>query len=100
MIAYTELIGYAAAALTTVSFVPQVVTTWRTGGAGLSWSMLGLFGAGVTLWFLYGLLRVSWPVVLANGLTGAQVLVLLGLKIRQYLRARGTEDSRGGKRAR
>jgi len=89
---YTELIGYTAAALTTVSFVPQVVRTWRTGGAGLSWSMLGLFGAGVTLWFIYGVLRESWPIMLANGLTDAQVLVLLGLKVRQSLRTRGARD--------
>jgi len=79
--AFADVIGFWAAVLTTVSFAPQVVRTWRTGGQGLSWSMLALFGTGTALWFLYGLLELSGPVVLANGLTGLQVLVLLVLKI-------------------
>lgn len=79
--AYAEAIGFWAAVLTTVAFTPQVVRTWRTGGQGLSWTMLALFGTGVGLWFVYGWLRMSAPIMLANGLTGAQVLVLLALKI-------------------
>ena len=66
--------------LTTVAFAPQVMRTWRAGGAGLSWLMLGMLAAGVWLWFLYGLLRGSVPIVAANGLTGLQILFLAGLK--------------------
>ena len=36
---------------------------------GLSWMMLALFGTGVGLWFLYGLMRMSGPLMAANGLT-------------------------------
>ena len=46
----TELIGFWAALLTTIAFAPQVLRTWRLGGHELS--MLSLFGAGVTLWFV------------------------------------------------
>jgi MtN3 and saliva related transmembrane protein len=77
----TEAIGFCAAILTTVAFTPQVVRTWRRGGDELSWVMLALFGAGVGLWFVYGYLRMSGPLMLANGLTGLQVLVLLVLKV-------------------
>ena len=77
----SELIGFWAAVLTTISFAPQVVRTWRGGGQGLSWTMLSLFGAGVALWFIYGLLRMSGPIMVANGLTGAQVLLILALKV-------------------
>ena len=77
---YSEAIGGCAAVLTTVAFAPQVMRTWRTGGAGLSWLMLGMLAAGVWLWFLYGLLRGSVPIVAANGLTGLQILFLAGLK--------------------
>jgi MtN3 and saliva related transmembrane protein len=80
--AHTETIGFWAGVLTTVAFAPQVIQAWRTGGEGLSWMMLALFGTGVGLWFLYGLMRMSGPLMAANGLTGLQVLVLLGLKIR------------------
>jgi MtN3 and saliva related transmembrane protein len=80
--AYSEVIGFWAAVLTTVSFAPQVVETWKTAGEGLSWVMLALFGAGTGLWFLYGLLRMSGPLMLANGLTGLQILFLIALKLR------------------
>jgi MtN3 and saliva related transmembrane protein len=77
---YTEAIGSCAAVLTTAAFAPQVIRTWRTGGGGLSWLMLCMLGSGVWLWFLYGLLRASIPIVAANGLTGLQILFLAGLK--------------------
>lgn len=77
---YTEGIGACAAILTTAAFTPQVIRTWRTGGAGLSWLMLIMLAAGAWTWFLYGLLRASVPIVAANGLTGLQILFLAGLK--------------------
>lgn len=77
---YTEAIGSCAAFLTTVAFAPQVIRTWRAGGAGLSWLMLSMLGTGVWLWFVYGLLRASAPIIAANGLTGLQILFLGGLK--------------------
>ena len=77
---YSEAIGSCAAVLTTAAFPPQVIRTWRNGGAGLSWLMLSMLAAGVWLWFLYGLLRASKPIVAANGLTGLQILFLAGLK--------------------
>ena len=77
---YSEVIGSCAAVLTTAAFAPQVIRTWRSGGAGLSWLMLSMLATGVWLWFLYGLLRASIPIVAANGLTGVQVLFLAGLK--------------------
>ncbi len=82
LIPYREAIGFWAALLTTVAFAPQVVRTWRRGAEGLSWTMLSLFGLGIGLWFLYGILRNSGPLMLANGLTGLQVLVLIALKVR------------------
>src|SRR5579862_7395321 len=78
---YEEAIGFWAASLTTVAYTPQVVRTWRMGGAGLSWITLTLFGVGVALWFVYGVIRNSQPLMLANGLTGLQVFVLILLKL-------------------
>ena len=93
MEAHTEGIGFWAAALTTVSFVPQVLRSWRSGGQGLSWAMLALFATGVGLWLLYGILRASAPLILANGLTEIQVLFLIALKVRQALRLTETTSS-------
>jgi uncharacterized protein with PQ loop repeat len=63
-----------------VAFAPQLVETWETSGEGLSWMMLALFGSGTVLCIVYGVLRMSGPVMLANGLTGLQVLFLIALK--------------------
>jgi MtN3 and saliva related transmembrane protein len=73
-------LGYVAAILTTVSVAPQLIRTWRTGGKDLSWAMLLLFGTGVGLWLVYGLYLSSWPVILANAVTGAQVIAIAVLK--------------------
>jgi len=77
----SEAVGTTAAVLTTVAFVPQAVRTWRLGGEGLSWAMLALFGSGVGLWFVYGFLRSSGPLVLANGVTGIQIGLIVWAKL-------------------
>lgn len=79
-----DAIGLMAGALTTVAFVPQVVKTWRSGRAhDLSLSMLLIFNAGVALWFIYGLVMHATPIVLANAVTLALSLTMLGLKLRR-----------------
>lgn len=77
---FTEAIGTTAGILTTIAFAPQAVRTWRLGGEELSWAMLTLFGTGVGLWFVYGVLRGSGPIMLANALTGVQVLFIFAVK--------------------
>ncbi len=78
-----QAIGFAAGALTTISFVPQVIRTWRCGREGLSIPMLFIFGGGVTLWLVYGVLTGSTPMVVANALTGAQVIAIAVLSRRR-----------------
>lgn len=91
--ANVETIGFWAALLTTVAFAPQVIRSWRVGGNELSWLMLSLFGAGVGLWFVYGYLRSSGPLMVANALTGIQVVLILGIKVRAAILASRSSDS-------
>lgn len=78
-----ELIGGLAGVLTTVSFFPQVVKTWRSRSVGdLSLGMLAFFTVGVFLWLIYGLSLGSLPITLANGITLALSLVLVALALR------------------
>ena len=63
----TSTIGFIAAILTTVSFVPQVLKVWRTRSAkDISLGMYSLFTLGIAAWLVYGILIDSWPVILAN----------------------------------
>lgn len=79
----TELVGYAAAFLTTCSFLPQAVLTFRTRDVrGISLGMYSVFTLGVALWLAYGLLRGAWPVVAANAITLALAGTILAMKLR------------------
>jgi MtN3 and saliva related transmembrane protein len=79
----TDLIGYAAAGLTTCSFVPQAWLTFRTRDvSGISLGMYSVFTLGVALWLAYGLLLEAWPVVAANAVTLALALAILVMKLR------------------
>jgi MtN3 and saliva related transmembrane protein len=85
----TELIGYAAALLTTCSFVPQAVLTLRTRDTrGVSLGMYSVFTVGVALWLVYGVQLGEWPIVLANAVTLALAATILGTKIVVESRAR------------
>ena len=80
---HIEIIGYCAAFLTTLAFLPQAIQSWRTRDvSGISLGMYSLFTAGVGLWFVYGLIIEKWPLILANMLTFALALSILILKIR------------------
>lgn len=79
----TESIGALAATLTTLSFLPQVIKTWRTrSAADLSWIWLVAFSAGLFFWLLYGLAIGSWPVIGANTMTLGLVLTIAYVKWR------------------
>jgi MtN3 and saliva related transmembrane protein len=79
----TEFIGYMAASLTTLSFVPQAWHTFTTRDvSGVSLGMYSTFTVGVALWLTYGLLLQAWPIVLANAITLALSAGILGMKLR------------------
>lgn len=83
--AVRELIGAAAACCTTLSFVPQAVRIIRTRDtAAISLPMYLVFGTGILLWLVYGLLLMSWPIIASNVVT----IVLVGLIVMLKLRYR------------
>ena len=78
-----ELVGYGAAILTTLSFVPQAWLTFRTRDVrGISLGMYSVFTVGVALWLLYGWMMGAWPIVIANAVTLALASVILAMKVR------------------
>lgn len=79
----TDLIGTLAAVLTTISFLPQALHTFRTKDVrGISLGMYSAFTLGVALWLVYGLLLGAWPVVIANVITLALASTILVMKLR------------------
>jgi MtN3 and saliva related transmembrane protein len=78
-----DTLGYAAAALTTASFVPQAWLTFRTRDvSGISLAMYSAFTFGIALWLVYGALLQAWPIVIANAVTLALAAGILAMKLR------------------
>lgn len=78
-----EWIGFAAAFLTSFSFVPQAVMTIRTRNtSGISLGMYCMFTVGVALWLAYGIHLTSWPMIAANTVTLALASTVLAFKLR------------------
>jgi MtN3 and saliva related transmembrane protein len=88
-----DLIGYAAAALTTGSFVPQAWLTLRTRDvSGISLAMYSSFTAGVALWLAYGIALGEWPIVVANTVTLMLAATILAVKLIEVRRERRAQD--------
>ena len=78
-----EWFGFAAAALTTCSFIPQAIKTIRTRDTrGISLVMYAMFTLGVVLWLVYGIMLDSLPMILANTVTLALASTVFALKLR------------------
>ena len=78
-----HVIGYVAAFLTTASMLPQLIKVARTKNTkSLSLAMLSVLCLGISLWLIYGIMRESLPLILANSISLCLVgpVALLKLK--------------------
>jgi MtN3 and saliva related transmembrane protein len=76
-------IGLLAGTLTTISFLPQAIKTWRTKSAkDISLVMFLTFCTGVTLWIIYGICVSDLPVLLTNLLTLILASTILVFKLK------------------
>ena len=83
-----DIIGYVAATLTTVSFLPQLIRVVKLRSArDISLGMFLIFTVGTVFWLIFGLLAHSLPVALANGVTLILSASILSLKLRFDARA-------------
>jgi MtN3 and saliva related transmembrane protein len=79
----TSLIGFSAATLTTVSFLPQVIQVWKTKSTkDISLGMFSIFSTGVFLWLIYGILIKDWAVFVANFVTLILASIILIFKLK------------------
>jgi len=77
-----ELLGYLAATLTTIAFIPQAwktITTKRT--KDISIYMYILLNVGIVCWFVYGIELQSKPIIWANAITLIFTIPVLIMKI-------------------
>jgi MtN3 and saliva related transmembrane protein len=73
-----EVLGLIAACLTTYAFLPQVYKTWKTKDvSAFSLPTFSLFFLGIVFWLVYGILKESLSMILANTITLVSSFTLL-----------------------
>jgi MtN3 and saliva related transmembrane protein len=78
------VIGLTAAVCTTAANLPQLKKAWVTGQTDdLSLKTLLLFGSGLVLWIIYGVLQKDVIIILANGISLLILSAILYLKVLQ-----------------
>ncbi|MDD5711758.1 MAG: SemiSWEET transporter [Smithellaceae bacterium] len=79
----SNIVGLAAAVLTTIAMAPQVVKIARTKNtAGLSLQTFAILSAGIALWFVYGLMISSLPLIAGNSIGLLLTLCIVFMKIK------------------
>ena len=79
----SDVLGYAAATLTTASFVPQVWRTLRTRDvSGISLKMYSLFTLGIAVWLAYGFVLKQTPMLVANSISLVLACAVLVMRVR------------------
>ncbi|MEM8779095.1 MAG: SemiSWEET transporter, partial [Cyanobacteria bacterium P01_G01_bin.49] len=77
------LLGLIAGALTTISFFPQALKTWKTRSTkDISLEMFLLFCTGLILWVIYGIFVQNLPVIMTNIATFILAFPILVLKLK------------------
>ena len=80
---FTGLLGAAAACLTTGSFLPQAVKSWRSRSTeGISLLAVSTLFTGQMLWLGYGFAIDDYPLIGANFISGSLTSIILYVKIR------------------
>lgn len=78
-----DLLGFFAAILTTIAYVPQAIKIIRTKHTrDLSLAMYSVLNVGLLAWLVYGIFLVQWPIIFANTVTLLFTLPILFFKLR------------------
>jgi MtN3 and saliva related transmembrane protein len=87
MFSLASAVGFVAACCTTVSYFPQLKKCYDTGTAkDLSLKMLSILATGIALWVAYGILQEDWVIIIANAVSLALLVALLGFKLNEMRR--------------
>ena len=87
--ALLETLGFIAAILTTLSFLPQALRIRRLGSADdVSLTMYLMMVTGQGLWLIYGIVIMSPSMIGANVVSMSFVIWVLVMKLRHLRRMR------------
>ncbi len=78
-----DLLGMAAGCMSSITFLPQVIKTWRTRSASdISLLMFTFATISVIMWLVYGIFLENIPIIFTNAMVLLFSLIMLYLKYR------------------
>ena len=78
-----EIIGWIAAGLTTISFLPQAIKVLRSNEtSSISLWMYSIFTIGILCWLIYGVYLKSSQMILSNLITFFFAVIILRAKVK------------------
>ncbi len=78
-----QILGYAACAVTALTFLPQVLKTWKEKSAkNVSLLMFIIAFVNEVMWIAYGALRNDMVIVITNVIMISMCSVMIALKLK------------------
>ena len=78
-----DLLGMTAGCISSITFLPQVIKTWRTkSAADISLLMFTFATISVIMWLIYGIILGNIPIIFTNAMVLLFSLIMLYLKYR------------------
>jgi MtN3 and saliva related transmembrane protein len=78
-----DILGYSAGFITSLTFLPQVIKTWKEKSAkDISLMMFVIAAVNEVMWIVYGVLIDKPVIILTNAIVLAMSLIMIYLKLR------------------
>ena len=78
-----DILGYAACAVTALTFLPQVVKTWKEKSAkNVSLMMFIIAFINEVMWIAYGVFRDDMVIIVTNVIMISMCTVMISLKLK------------------
>lgn len=79
---FVDALGYSAGAITSLTFLPQVIKTWREKSArDISLVMFIIAAVNEILWIIYGALLDNWVIILTNLVVLSMSCIMIYFKL-------------------
>ncbi len=80
---YVDILGYSAGFITTLTFLPQVLKTYKEKSArDVSLNMFIIAAVNEVMWIVYGALRNDNVIILTNAVVLAMSLTMIFFKLK------------------
>ena len=80
---FVDLLGYSAGAITSLTFLPQVIKTWKLKSAkDVSLWMFIIAAINEIMWVWYGMLLNNWVIISTNLAVLIMSVTMIGFKLK------------------